>query len=163
MRDSPAQKPKDKVLAAKPPIVKPLVVKKIDRTTKGSYKLTKIQREDIVRKNIVEGISLRDLGKEYGIKHHSVWYIVNNSDKLDQYKQEAKAYRENKMAKIYDLSAKRAIEKANDLTAMQAVTSTAIAWDKLHPQTANINIGDNRSITVQYPNWYGSKREGDPR
>ncbi len=118
---------------------------------KKSYKLTKIQREDIVRENIVDGISLRDLGKKYGIKFQSVWNIVNKSDKLLQYKKQAKAFREHKMGQIYDIATDVAIEKGHTLGAAQAITGAAIAWDKLHPQET-VHIGD-KTLNISFPNW----------
>ena len=128
---------------------------------KGSYKLTKIQRESVVREHIVEGISLRDIAKRLGFHPSSIWSLVNKSDKLNSYKKERDANHTQAMATLYDRASKRAIDQAHRLTPYQAVTATGISWDKLHPQTSSINVGDNRKLNVTFTNW-GASRGGTP-
>ena len=160
MRASPpAQKPKDKVLVAKPPIVKPLDV--IKKPKKSKYRrMTTQQKDELIMLYASGRYTYRDLEGVYGFDKASIHRLVtNNNDIVQRIKKENKVIMDDAWRKLSSKTMQVAIDKSDKLSAYQAVLASAVAYDKLHPQTANINIGDNRSITVQYPNWYGSKRK----
>ena len=126
--------------------------------TKKTYKLNNTQRDSLVRDYAVGGLSYRDLGTKYGIKHHSAWSIVHKSDKFEAYKKENKLILDQAMVKLANKTVVNAYKKANTMSAYQSVVATGILYDKLFPQGTVINVGDNRTMNVTFSNWNNARK-----
>lgn len=123
------------------------------------YKLTQRQRDKIIKEYASGNYSTRQLGKKYEVSHTNITHLVKRHiSTFQQYKKEFRAELEGEMTKLARKTAKHAIKNYDKLTPYQAVTATAIVHDKLYAQPNQINIGDNRSINVSYPNWNKNKR-----
>ena len=124
---------------------------------KHNYKLTKKQRDTILREYATGTYTMRELARNYDCTHSNIAALVkHNSDTFEQYKKENVKRLEVKLGLIGNKALKQANDRLDKLSPYQSFMVGAISYDKLAPKTA-IQIGDNRSITVNYPNWYGSK------
>ena len=131
----------------------------VAKKPKTNYKLTKKQRDTILREYATGTYTMRELARNYDCTHSNIAALVkHNKDTFDQYKKENVKRLEVKLGLIGNKALKQANKRLEELSPYQSFMVGAISYDKLAPKTA-INIGDNRSITVQYPNWYGSKQQ----
>ena len=124
------------------------------------FKHLSIKQKHRVMKLYATGMyTMKELGKMMGISHSTVSYCIsNNRDVFDSYKKKQIIKLEEQLTTVGGKALKQAIKKVNKLSPYQSFMVGAIAYDKLAPKQA-IQIGDNRSITVTYPNWYSSRRK----
>lgn len=99
--------------------------------------------------------SIESIAREVNINRETIRLWLQESDKYQKYLQEQKALFDIRSLEVVKAGVKRMGEKITTANLPHATMAVGVLYDKIFgtQPIAEINVGDNRQVSVYYPNF----------
>jgi len=125
-----------------------------NKTIKRNYKLSVVDKKKILYLYATGQYSLRELGRRFGVQNSSIWSIIHSHPQaFERYKKEAQKDLQREFIKFAKEALKVAEKKKDKMSAYQALTAAAIAYDKAWPKSGVVIDRRNQKIKIVYSRW----------